>query len=60
MASTVVQLYLERERVAFDQGDALEDGGIPVFRSADRAVRVLCRYINGKLRAASMRPGNGK
>jgi len=40
--------------------EAIEDGGIPVFRSADRAVRVLCRYIDTKLRATSISSENGK
>ena len=29
--------------------DALHDGGLPVFRSADRAVRALCKWIDLKL-----------
>jgi len=29
--------------------DALQDGGVPVFRSADQAVLVLGKYINGRL-----------
>ena len=33
--------------------DALETGGVPTFRSADRAVRVLCHYVSTKLRNAS-------
>ena len=32
----------------------LEEGGIPTFRSADRAIRVLERYINYKLRTAGL------
>jgi hypothetical protein len=27
----------------------LEEGGLPVFRSADRAVRVLCRWVDVSL-----------
>ncbi len=30
--------------------EVLESGGLPVFRSADRAVRVLCKWIDIKLR----------
>jgi len=30
--------------------DELEDGGVPVFRAADRAVRVLCKWVDVKLR----------
>lgn len=30
--------------------DQLQQGGLPVFRSADRAVRVLCEYIDVKLK----------
>jgi len=33
----------------------LESGGLPVFRSADRAVRVLCKWIDIKLRNAAER-----
>jgi acyl-CoA synthetase (NDP forming) len=33
----------------------LESGGLPVFRSADRAVRVLCKWIDIKLRNAAKR-----
>jgi acyl-CoA synthetase (NDP forming) len=29
--------------------DELEDGGLPVFRAADRAVRVLCKWVDVKL-----------
>ncbi|HSN54181.1 MAG TPA: acetate--CoA ligase family protein [Candidatus Sulfomarinibacteraceae bacterium] len=29
--------------------DVLEEGGLPVFRSADRAVRVLCKWLDVKL-----------
>jgi acyl-CoA synthetase (NDP forming) len=29
--------------------DALQTGGLPVFRSADRAVRALCRWVNLKM-----------
>ena len=32
----------------------LEEGGIPTFRSADRAIGVLGRYINYKLRTAGL------
>jgi acyl-CoA synthetase (NDP forming) len=32
--------------------DRLRAGGLPVFRSADRAVRVLCRFLQLKLRGA--------
>jgi acyl-CoA synthetase (NDP forming) len=28
----------------------IESGGVPVFRSADRAVRVLCKWVDVKLR----------
>ena len=36
--------------VLFDPlADALTTGGLPVFRSADRAVRVLCKWVNTKL-----------
>lgn len=35
--------------VLFDPlADALQAGGLPVFRSADRAVRALCRWIDVK------------
>jgi acyl-CoA synthetase (NDP forming) len=30
--------------------DALQTGGLPVFRSADRAVRALCRWVDVKTR----------
>jgi acyl-CoA synthetase (NDP forming) len=30
----------------------LEQGGVPVFRAADRAVRVLCKYVDVKVRNA--------
>ncbi len=33
--------------------DRLEAGGLPVFRAADRAVRVLCRWVDQKLRNAA-------
>jgi acyl-CoA synthetase (NDP forming) len=33
--------------------DALERAGLPVFRSADRAVRVLCRWVGHTLGRAS-------
>jgi acyl-CoA synthetase (NDP forming) len=36
--------------VPFDPlADELTRGGLPVFRSADRAVRVLCKWVNSKL-----------
>ena len=36
--------------VLFDPlADALQTGGLPVFRSADRAVRALCRWVDVKL-----------
>jgi len=31
--------------------EVLEAGGLPVFRSADRAVRVLCKWVDVKLRS---------
>jgi len=31
--------------------DELSSAGLPVFRSADRAVRVLCSYVDVKRRA---------
>jgi acyl-CoA synthetase (NDP forming) len=44
--------------VAVDSGprfdhlaDAFQEAGLPVFRSADRAVRILGKYIQGRLRA---------
>jgi acyl-CoA synthetase (NDP forming) len=36
--------------------DRLQAGGLPVFRSADRAVRVLCRYVDLKLAGAGANP----
>ena len=30
--------------------DQLEEGGLPVFRAADRAVRVLCTWVDAKIR----------
>ncbi len=33
----------------------LESGGLPVFRSADRAVRVLCKWVDVKLRNTAAR-----
>ncbi len=35
--------------------DALEKGGVPVFRSSDRAVAALAKYIAGRLHAANLR-----
>jgi hypothetical protein len=35
--------------------DALEDGGMPVFRSADLAVATLAKYVNGRLYADRIR-----
>jgi acyl-CoA synthetase (NDP forming) len=37
---------------------ALTDAGLPVFRSADRAVRVLCKWTDTKLRNLDVRPQN--
>ncbi len=37
--------------------NALEDEGLPVFRSADRAVTVLGKYIHGRLKAAEIKVG---
>jgi acyl-CoA synthetase (NDP forming) len=37
---------------------ALEEGGLPVFRSSDRAVEALAKYINGRLHAAEIRQKN--
>lgn len=34
---------------------ALEAGGLPVFRSSDRAVEALAKYINGRLHAAKIK-----
>jgi hypothetical protein len=28
--------------------NALQEGGLPVFRSADRAVRALCKWVDVK------------
>lgn len=40
--------------VLFDPMEAaLEAGGLPVFRSADRAMRVLCRWIDVRIRRRS-------
>ena len=36
---------------------ALEDGGLPVFRAADRAVRTLRRYLAARLAATERRGG---
>jgi acyl-CoA synthetase (NDP forming) len=30
--------------------EQLEDGGLPVFRAADRAVKVLCKWVDAKLK----------
>lgn len=35
--------------------DAFQQAGIPVFRSADRAMRTLGRYVQGRLRAQRLR-----
>ncbi len=35
---------------------ALQDTGLPVFRSADQAVYVLGKYIQGRLKAADYKP----
>lgn len=37
--------------------NTLEQEGLPVFRSADRAVTVLGKYIDGRLRATEMNNG---
>ena len=39
--------------------DALEAGGLPVFRSADRAVRTLGKYVEGRLYAEQIREEGG-
>ncbi|MEW6444161.1 MAG: acetate--CoA ligase family protein [bacterium] len=38
---------------------AFEQGGIPVFRSADQAVWILGKYVRGRLRAEEIRAGRG-
>ena len=30
--------------------EELEDAGLPVFRAADRAVRVLCKWVDAKIK----------
>jgi len=35
--------------------DAFQQGGLPVFRSADQAVWILGRYIEGRIKAARIR-----
>jgi hypothetical protein len=60
IASTLPRLAGSQEKpviVVVDSGtwfdplaERLEAGGLPVFRSADRAVRVVCRYIDTTLR----------
>jgi hypothetical protein len=37
----------------------MEAGGLPVFRSADRAVWTLGKYIEGRLYAELIRRKNG-
>ncbi len=39
--------------------DELGRGGMPVFRRADRAVRVLCRWVSVKLRQEALAAGGG-
>jgi acyl-CoA synthetase (NDP forming) len=39
--------------------EALEDGGLPVFRSADRAVWTLGKFIEGRLYGEQIRSKNG-
>jgi acyl-CoA synthetase (NDP forming) len=40
--------------VLFDPMEAaLESGGLPVFRSADRAMRALCRWVDVRIRRRS-------
>lgn len=38
--------------------DSLEEGGLPVFRSSDRAVAALAKYIEGRLHGARLRSTN--
>ena len=38
--------------------DALEEGGVPVFRSSDRAVGALAKYIHYRLHISQIRKDN--
>jgi len=39
--------------------DALQEGGLPVFRSADQAVWILGKYVQGRIRAQGIREVSG-
>ena len=46
---TPMVAVVDSGRLFDPMAEVLEAGGLPVFRSADRAVRVLCKWVNVKL-----------
>ena len=47
---TPLVAVVDSGRLFDPMAEVLESGGLPVFRSADRAVRVLCKWVDIKLR----------
>lgn len=47
---TPLVAVVDSGRLFDPMAEVLESGGLPVFRSADRAVRVLCKWVDSKLR----------
>ena len=47
--ATPLIAVVDSGRLFDPMAEVLEAGGLPVFRSADRAVRVLCKWVNVKL-----------
>ncbi len=50
---TPMVAVIDSGRLFDPMAEVLEAGGLPVFRSADRAVRVLCKWVDVKLKNTS-------
>ena len=50
---TPMAAVVDSGRLFDPMASVLEKGGLPVFRSADRAVRVLCKWVDVKLKTSA-------